>query len=307
MKIMKVGIPKSLLYYKYYPFIETFFRELGAEVVLSRDTNKEILNNGVKYCVDEACLPMKVFHGHVLDIMDKCDLIFIPRVMQLYKGEFICPKFCGLPEMVINSIPDLPIVLKEPLYGFPESKLRTWAFNTGKYITRNPFKIKRALKSAIEAQRSFKPKKDRTDYKINIALAGHPYTIHDSFINMNLKEKLNKLGIGVITAENVDTEIINGQIKSLFKRPFWTFAREEFGFTTYLKENSLVDGIVYVSSFGCGIDSIVIELIKEKTGAFPFLMLKIDEETGEAGFDTRIEAFSDMLERRCRKIEDNIS
>ncbi|MDV3427210.1 MAG: acyl-CoA dehydratase activase-related protein, partial [Bacillota bacterium] len=53
---MKVGIPKSLLYYKYYPFIETFFIELGAEIVLSKSTNKEILNNGVKFCVDEACL-----------------------------------------------------------------------------------------------------------------------------------------------------------------------------------------------------------------------------------------------------------
>jgi predicted nucleotide-binding protein (sugar kinase/HSP70/actin superfamily) len=29
------------------------------------------------------------------------------------------------------------------------------------------------------------------------------------------------------------------------------------------------------------------------------LVLKIDEQTGEAGFDTRIEAFTDMLERRC--------
>lgn len=304
---MKVGIPKSLLYFRYYLFIETFFNELGAEIVLSKDTNKEILNSGVKYCVDEACLPMKVFHGHVLDIADKCDLIFIPRVMQLYKGEFICPKFCGLPEMVMNSIPNLPKVLKEPIYGFSDSKLRTWAFNTGKYITKNPFKIKRALKLAIETQRSLKLKKDTTDYKLNIALAGHPYNIHDSFINMNLKEKLNKLGIGVITVEDVNKCIINNQIKSLFKRPFWTFAREEFGFTTYLKENSLADGIVYVSSFGCGIDSIVIELIKEKVGAFPFLILKIDEETGEAGFDTRIEAFSDMLERRCRKVEDNIS
>ena len=63
---------------------------------------------GAQYCVDEACLPVKVFHGHVCYLKDKCDLLFIPRIMQLYKDEYICPKFCGLPEMVINSIPGLP-------------------------------------------------------------------------------------------------------------------------------------------------------------------------------------------------------
>jgi len=304
---MKVGIPKSLLYYKYYLFIETFFRELGAEIVLSKDTNKEILNNGVSFCVDEACLPIKIFHGHVLDIKDKCDLIFIPRIMQLEKDEFICPKFCGLPEMVVNSIPDLPKVLKEPIYGYSKSKLRTWAFNTGKLITGNPVKIDRALKSAIEAQISVKSGKENGQYPIKVALAGHPYNIYDSFINMNLIKKLNKLGIGVITEVEVEKNLKTKQILSLYKRPFWTFSREIFGFSTYLAENYLIDGIVYVSSFGCGIDSVIIELIKNKIGEFPFLILKIDEETGEAGFDTRIEAFSDMLERRKVKIENNIS
>ena len=303
---MKVGIPKSLLYYKYYIFIEKFFKELGAEIVLSKDTNKEILNNGIKFCVDEACLPIKVFHGHVLDIKDKCDLIFIPRVMSLKKGEFICPKFCGLPEMVINSVPDLPKILDEPIYC-SNHMLKKWAFNTGKMITRNPVKIGKALKSAIEAQNSVKPKKDGVEYPIKVALAGHPYNIYDSFINMNLIKKLNSHGIGVITEEDVDNSLKAEQTLSLYKRPFWTFAREIFGFSTYLAENHLIDGIVYVSSFGCGIDSVIIELIKDKIKEFPFLILKIDEETGEAGFDTRIEAFSDMLERRRLKIENNIS
>jgi len=303
---MKVGIPKSLLYYKYYPFIETFFQKLGAEIVLSRDTNKEILNNGTKYCVDEACLPMKVFHGHVFDIKDKCGLIFIPRVMSLRKGEFICPKFCGLPEMIKNSVPGLPKILDEPIYS-SNHMLKKWAFNTGKLITGNPVKINRALKSAIEAQISIKRDTEVMQYPIKVALAGHPYNVNDSFINMNLIKKLNGHGIGIITEENVDNNLKIKQISSLYKRPFWTFSREIFGFSTYLAENHLIDGIVYVSSFGCGIDSVIIELIKDKIGEFPFLILKIDEETGEAGFDTRIEAFSDMLERRRLKIENNIS
>lgn len=303
---MKIGVPKSLLYYRYYPFIETFLEGLGAEIITSKDTNKEILNNGVKYCVDEACLPVKIFHGHVMDIKDKCDILFLPRIMQLELNEYICPKFCGLPEMVINSIPDLPEVLKEPIYAFSKSHLKSWAFATGKKITKNPLKIQRAFDKAINSQSSFVSGIKDSNYPINIALVGHSYNIYDTFINMNLVKKLHNLNIGVITEERIDQSIINKQTSSLFKRPFWTFARQSFGFSTYLVENSRIDGIVYVSSFACGIDSIVLELIEEKIGEFPLLILKIDEETGEAGFDTRIEAFSDMLERRCKKYENNI-
>ena len=74
---MKIGIPKGLLYYKYYPFIETFFTELGAEIILSPDTNKDILNEGVKNCVDDACVPIKIFHGHRRGILLKPDRLLL--------------------------------------------------------------------------------------------------------------------------------------------------------------------------------------------------------------------------------------
>lgn len=304
---MKVGIPKGLLYYKYYPFIETFFTELGAEVITSPETNKDILDMGVKYCIDEACLPVKVFHGHVAYIKDKCDIIFIPRIMQLNINEYICPKFCGLPEMVLNNIPNMPQAITSPIYAYSKKRLRSWARNTGIIFSKNLLKIEKAYEAAIEAQKSYKSGVKNNNFKLNVALAGHPYNVYDKFINMDVIKKLNNLGIGVITEENIDNKYIQDQVASLFKRPFWTFAKNSYGFTTYLAKNNKIDGIVYISSFACGIDSVVIELIKDKLDDFPLLILKIDEHTGEAGFDTRLEAFSDMLERRCITYENNLS
>ena len=304
---MKIGIPKGLLYYKYYPFIETFFTELGAEIILSPDTNKDILNEGVKNCVDDACVPIKIFHGHVVFLKDKCDMIFIPRIMELVKEEFICPKFCGLTEMITNDIPNLPLILGEPIYAATERGLRKWAFKTGRSITRNRIKINRALKLALDVQEKHSPLLNDQPYKFNVALVGHPYNIYDSFINMNLVKKLNEFGIGVITEEFVDEDQISLSVSKLFKKPFWTFAKHSYGFATYLSENSKVDGIIYISSFSCGIDSVVIELIKDKVKDFPMLILKLDEHTGEAGFDTRLEAFSDMIERRSVQYENNLS
>lgn len=101
----------------------TFFTELGAETIVSEDTNKSILDLGVKHCVDEACMPVKVFHGHVASLRDKCDAILIPRIMQIRKREYICPKFCGLPEMVVYNIPDLPAVISEPIYATDDKRL----------------------------------------------------------------------------------------------------------------------------------------------------------------------------------------
>ncbi|MBV4419480.1 2-hydroxyglutaryl-CoA dehydratase [Clostridium tyrobutyricum] len=296
---MILGIPNGLLHCKYYPFINKFFSELGAEIITSPDTNKHILNLGTKYCVDEACLPIKIFHGHVAYIKDKCDIMLIPRIMQLNKREFICPKFCGLPEMIKNDIPNLPIIISDPIYAFSKSSIKSWVKHTGLIFTKNYIKINTAYKKALESQSNYKIGLRDKGFTINVALVGHPYNIYDNFANMNVIKKLNNLGIGLLTEENLNDTQINSESKNLFKRPFWTFARNSYGFSTYMAEHKKVAGLVYISSFACGIDSIVIELIKDKLKNFPILILKIDEQTGEAGLDTRLEAFSDMLKRRC--------
>jgi len=297
---MKVGIPRGLLYDQFHPFFTRFFSETGAEPVISPRTNKSILDAGVMCCVDEACLPVKVFHGHVCQIKEKCDLMFIPRIMQLYSGEYICPKFCGLPEMVTNSIPGLPEVISHPIYATSRARLRQWAFASASRITRDRRKVELALEAAIKEQSRHRTGYNDQGYPVKIALAGHPYNLSDTFINMNIKKKLNSLGVGVITEEFACAEDAAREVRSLYKKPFWTFARKTYGFVTALAVKRQVQGIVYISSFACGIDSVIIELVRDRIGDFPMLVLKIDEHTGEAGVDTRLEAFADMLERSIR-------
>lgn len=296
---MKVGIPKGLLYYKYHSFLNTFFRELGAEIITSPDTNKTILDLGVKHCIDEACLPVKIYHGHVASIKDQCDIVVIPRIMQLRDREFICPKFCGLPEMVTCSIPDMPKSTMAPIYAGSRSRLYGWAKETGSMVTRDTGKIKRAFYAAVHEQQKFRSGIFDDGYRLKVALAGHPYNLHDNFINMNIVKKLNKLGIGVVTEEFADEAAIDIEVSKLYKRPFWSFARNTYGFAAHAANTKAVNGIVYISSFACGIDSVIIEFIKDAIDDFPFIVLKVDEHTGEAGLDTRVEAFADMLERSC--------
>ena len=75
-----IGIPRGLLYYEHGALWESFFEKLGFNVIISSKTNSDILNAGVMHCTNETCLPVKVYHGHILDLNDKADYIFVPKI-----------------------------------------------------------------------------------------------------------------------------------------------------------------------------------------------------------------------------------
>ena len=150
---------------------------------------------------------------------------------------------------------------------------------------------------------SLHDKKKRT-----IMMVGHPYNIYDNYINMNLAYKLVKNNVKVITSETIDENKILFYSSKLPKRMFWTYGKRIIGSSFCAIEEGLCDGMIYISSFGCGMDSILVDLIerKAKEKMVPFMLITVDEQTGEAGINTRIEAFLDMMMWRDRD-ENNIS
>ncbi len=326
----KVGIPQGLLFFDYYPLWKEFFSELGAEIVLSSKTNKDILDRGVSTCVDEACLPVKVFHGHVCDLKDRVDYLFIPKFISIYKKEFICPKFLGLPEMIKNSIKDLPPIIDIHI-DLRKSKINivNSIIKGGKYFTPSLIKISSAYNKAFKYYEkyikllnqgiipmdaikmynsSITHKTKDNDNKPKIMILGHSYNLYDEHISMNVIKKINNKGINIITPEMIDENKARKYSSKLPKRMFWSFGSKIIGSAFAIMEEIKLDGIVYVSSFGCGIDSILLDIIERRSRkeTIPFTLLTIDEHTGEAGVNTRIEAFIDMIKWR-KKNEAHIS
>lgn len=297
---MVIGIPKGLMYYNYEKFITRFFDELSIDTIVSQDTSKEILNLGIKYCVDEACLPIKIFHGHVAWLRDKSDLIVVPRIMKTESNHFICPKFCGLPETIKADIPNLPLITNEPLYMNSRKNLYKWCEKLAKSVNKKNKEIKNAFNEALLFYNNNKVENRINDNKLTIMFAGHPYNVKDKYTNMNLISKLDKLGINTITEDLIDKSSIYQYSNRLKKKPFWSFMINNYCTCIHVAENNIADGIIYISSFGCGIDSICIELIKSELPEFPILVLKVDEQTGAEGMNTRIEAFIDMLEKKIK-------
>ena len=313
--MLKVGIPRALLFYDYYMFWKTFFEELDAEVIISDKTTKAILDKGVGVCVDEACMPVKIFHGHVINLRDKVDYLFIPRLTSIAEGEYVCPKFGGLPDMIKNSIPNLPRIInieinmkKSSAEGLKSIK------EIGSYFSCNKRKIMRAYNKAKESYLNHKKqfKKgipnwignasstvgvENIEYNFKVALLGHPYNIYDPYVNMNLLKKLETNFVEIITPEMIDENMINERASRLRKKMFWTFGRRIIGAAMYLIERNNLHGIIYIMSFGCGLDSFICDMVERRARAagIPFSVFVIDEHTGEAGVNTRIEAFVDMI------------
>ncbi|GBF10481.1 acyl-CoA dehydratase activase-related protein [Tepidibacillus sp. HK-1] len=247
---MRVGIPRALLYYYYIPFWQPFFESLGVEVVISDETNKGILNQGVKESVSEICVPIKIFVGHARSLLKKgVDYIFVPRMVSIYSGEYFCPKFMGLPDLVRHGVKEIDkklisvsIDAKDddishykqylPLakqLGVSESQVKEAAKIAGekwrvfRTINKMGYIIPEAMKMVDTKQRlNLVPKHDRN--KIRLGLMGYVYNIYDPFVNMNIIEKLKELDIEFITFDMIEENELRENIKHLKKPLFWTFS-----------------------------------------------------------------------------------
>ena len=106
---MKIGIPRSLFYYYFKDLWFNFFDYLKIEVIISPETNKEILELGMKYSNDEMCLSLKNYIGHVAYLKDKCNYILIPRIDNYGINNQTCTNFLSCYD-IINNMFDINIL-----------------------------------------------------------------------------------------------------------------------------------------------------------------------------------------------------
>lgn len=331
---MKIGIPRAMSYYHNYPFYYGFFKALGIEIVLSDITTKQTLSRGASLVVTETCLPIKVYVGHVLNLLDKgVDKILVPSLQSIGHKIYNCSKIRGLPDLIRNVIKkDFTMIeatldkseknrgfysfLKECVepFGITDEKVIKQASKEGWKIYNNFMVMCKSGLSYPKALNYAKQGKIIIDSEekgqpITVALISHGYNIYDERTSMKIFDKLDKMDVKVLSALQLSKEQMTEGLKTLGQQLYWANEYEMTGAAGhYLKDNK-VDGLITVTAFGCGPDSLMIEKITRKAKSFnkPLLNLTIDEQTGEAGFITRLEAFVDMLFRKKRaKIINNI-
>lgn len=307
--VKTIGIPKALLYYRYKTMWRTFFEKLGRTVVFSEDSDRSTLEKGAYLSIDECCLASKLYMGHVAALAGKCDAVFVPSIDNLGNMKGFCTKFQALPDLVQNTFGnDAPRIVSCEV-DHTDSKIKeSQAFTElGQRFGASKKKAKEAYQEAVRAQKKADEKRakkqaealkateklPKSERPLRILVAAHPYVVHDAFVGAPLVDMLKSLDVLVLHTNCFDHEKALERSYEFSDTLPWIVNREMIG--TILSLYDQVDGIVLMSAFPCGPDSMTNDALMRCIKGKPILSLTVDAQSGTAGLETRLESFVDIL------------
>ena len=287
-----------LYYYDKDLWIE-FFKNLGIDVIISPNTNKKIVDSGTKLAPSEACLSLKIYLGHIIELKDKCDYILIPRLYSLKKNEQVCTNFNALYDLV-NNLFDVNILNYNVDISTKNYQLLGF-LSIGEQLGFSYIKSYKAYKYAEKIKRMKQKKQELLQQKeieenkdkIKILLAGHPYNLYDSLIGKSVIDFLKENNITILYSDKINHELVDEECRKISTDIHWTHNKEIVASTKYYED--IVDGIILISSFPCGPDSLMNEQISHKIKKVPIITLIFEDLNNDAGIITRLESFIDIL------------
>ncbi len=299
-KPIVIGLPRALLFQRYETLWKAFFSELGMKGIVSRPTNKEMLEKGSALAIDEACLSTKIYLGHVQSLIGKCDLILVPRISNFGLHRNMCTKFEALYDVVCNTFRDS----HQKFIAYNVDVLNKIDEETG-FVDlgealgcdrKTAQKAYRRAKALDEERWKKAVKAEEALYKqegIKVLLAAHSYVMEDAYVGKPIREYLKDMGVTAIRADVVNRKEAVKQSVKVSPTIKWEYSRELLGSIQMHKDK--VDGMILISAFPCGPDSMVNEMIVRKYPGIPILNIVVDNQDGTAGLETRLESFTDIL------------
>lgn len=302
MDKVKIGLPRAFTYYYFSDLWKIFFKELNIDYIESPPTNKEIISKGMSRANDEMCLSFKIYLGHIDYLKDKCDYILVPRIDNYGKSNQTCTNFLAAFDIINNlfetKILDYNINLEgnnNELDGF---------LRIGKLLNKSRYDVIKAYNKAILDTYKIKQNKIKKNIKalendgLKVLLVSHSYNTYDAYIGKQITDYLEEMGVTIIYSDMFDDKETNKLAYKLSDTIYFKYSKDNIGSIKLVQEK--VDGIIFLSAFPCGLDSLVNELVMRKINK-PYLNLIMDESYSLTGIKTRIESFVDILEQRRQK------
>ena len=288
----KIGIPLGLNFYDLLPFWHTLLTQLGFEVVHSGLSDRELYLLGQHTIPsDTVCYPAKLMHGHIERLLDRgIDTIFYPCMSYNFDqgmgdNHYNCPVVAYYPELLAVNVTRLANArFLNPFFAphaksFPKEAAKYFAAEFG--IAKG--EVKSAVAAAYRAYADFQEEIYRfgeqtlqfakENQKETVILAGRPYHV-DPEINHGMNQLLTSLGMVVLSEdclrprEKFPVRVLNQ----------WTFHARMYAAAKFVTENAHVN-LVQLVSFGCGLDAITTDEVKEllEQGDRIYTLIKIDE------------------------------
>lgn len=154
-----------------------------------------------------------------------------------------------------------------------------------------------------------------------VFLIGEFFVLLDPYTNMDIEKILGELGIevqrpimfsdwishvlkpGIFYRKESHRQRCVRYAKEFMKRPIGGECIESVG-DAVLAAKEGADGVIHLSPFTCTPEIVAQNILNKvsKKEDIPIISLILDEQTGKAGYITRLEAFVDLVKRRRQKI-----
>jgi predicted CoA-substrate-specific enzyme activase len=300
-----VGVPRAFTVHSLWPLYSWFFHQLGVRTLLS-DKN---LPEGVQRAESAYCLPGEIAHGMTEQLRRAgVDYYFMPHLLDMESTEqdlpaTLCPLTQGLPYYLRPAfeIPDDRIL--RPIIDFGGGYNGTGSPPFIKMARQLGFSAEEGQEAyhvAMQQQQAFNRRcrelgaeileRTRGTDEVIIALFGRPYNAFAREANMGIPRKFISRGHKVLPFDffPVGDESISDNM-------YWYYGQQNLKAAKQVKEHPNLY-LAYISNFGCAPDSFMLHFVRWFMGTKPYLVLELDSHTADAGVDTRIEAFLDIIE-----------
>ncbi|MCG6536244.1 MAG: acyl-CoA dehydratase activase-related protein, partial [Syntrophales bacterium LBB04] len=311
-ELPSVGINKSFYVNTLYPFYEEFFRRLGFRVQLPARLETE----GIDYKGASFCYPAEIAHGYFINLLNaKPDYLFLPHVKGLSlegqgRPNTTCPFTQGEPYFLSIAFKDNEALTKlqkqerplKPVLDFsrgPEQVVDELAravkkMGVGRREARAAYReawqhqemiVAKMQGMCLDALRKLENDRDR----YGIVIVGRSYNAFVSEANMGIPQKIASRGIQVLPYAflPLDDEEAPDSM-------YWGAGQLIMKSSQFIARHPQLFPC-YISNFSCGPDSFLAEYFRHAMGRKPHLMLELDSHVADAGLETRIEAFLDII------------
>jgi predicted CoA-substrate-specific enzyme activase len=315
----RVVMPRTLTAFSFFQFWSAFFDELGVTLALGPATDQACLERGKECSGAEVCLPLKAAHGHVANLLKSSgDPVFLPhmisdeRVPGLSNTKF-CPYVEAVPSLVKAAV---------AVQGLDSSRIVSPVVDLSVPDAANVDSLLAALQPVVPATRRHveaalaRARAARSAHQVQlldlgraalqrvresgepaIVVIGRPYNTLDPAVSLDLPQFVASCGAEVLPMDGLPFEpsLLTGE----FQNMFWHYGQR---ILSALMQVARADNLyaIFLTNFGCGPDSFILSYAEAIMGSKPMLVLELDEHGSSGGYQTRVEAFLDVV-RASRK------
>ncbi|MGD8447999.1 MAG: acyl-CoA dehydratase activase [Desulfobacterales bacterium] len=309
----RIAINRSFLVNTYYSLYSTFFSQLGYEPVVPDSCSQE----GIDQKNAAFCYPAELSHGFfhsLIGTKNPPEYIFLPHFKALpaldgNSSSQVCPFIQGETfylkatfRQKLNQLKAKGTKILTPLLDLTkgletarEPLIKT-AIQMGSRRKIASMAFETALKQQIACMDEMKQigenalKELESDPdKTAVVIFARPYNGFVEEAHMGIPHKLASRGILVIP---FDFLLFNNEKSK--RHMYWGMGQRILQAARLVKRHPQLFG-TFITNFSCGPDSFIIGYFRDIMGRKPSLTLELDSHTADAGLETRVEAFLDIV------------